>query len=177
MKYLDDYNPSFCLTISTGIKREDLLSILGRVEELPVPQTFDSFAQENYQPGRTGLLNVFEDGEFLVTLENSGFLGVSRQTVNRVAAITGVNHYAALCSSSGKIGFQYVEIQDGMVLVNYAPGLDEIPEILTEFFYDHGSIRRGLIEAIEYRMETKVESGWFEKPTETYAIDYRIDRY
>jgi hypothetical protein len=81
MRFVDDSELSFCLTISTGISRDNMLSILGEVNMLPEPQSFDDFVWEAYQPGKKGLLNVFEDNEFLITLENNGYLGVTRRTI------------------------------------------------------------------------------------------------
>lgn len=179
MRFVDDENLSFCLTISTGIKRDDLLYILGRVEMLPEPKAFDDFVWETHQPGKKGLLNVFEDGDFLVTVENNGFLGVARRTVTKTADIPGISHYAAIYHSSGNAGYQYVETQDGTVVANFDPVLDEAPDAVADFFLGgEGNLatRYAMIDAVEYRMETSVLDEWLTQPTDTYVIDYRTDR-
>ena len=184
MRFTDDDDLSFCLTISTGIKRGELLAILGVVEALPLPQTFNDFAYETHQPGRKGLLNVFEDGAFLITVENNGYLGVTRRTVNKVRDIGGLSHYVSLYYS-GDNGHQYVEIESGDVLANFDPAvIDEIPSFLLgssgpgiEFAGDFArQPRRSMIRSIEYRMMTTVQPAWLEQPTDTYMIDYRTDR-
>jgi len=178
-RFVDDDELSFCLTISTGIKKGELLSILGVVEELEAPQTFDDFAWDTHQPGKKGLLNVFDEGEFLVTLENNGFLGVARRTINKIALISGEVHYVGFYHSAGNAGHQYVEVQDGLVIANFDPLLDEAPEAVTDFFLPEtvqGATRYAMVKACEYRMETTVKQEWLEDPTTTYVIDYRTDR-
>lgn len=178
-RFVDDDDLSFCLTISTGIKKDELLAILGRVEALSVPQTFDDFAWDTHQPGKKGLLNVFEEDEFLVTLENNGFLGVARRTINKVAAMNGLSHYVAFYHSAGNAGYQYVEVQDGLVIANFDPVLDEAPEAVVDFFLggeNQKATRYNMVRAAEYRMETEVKPEWLEQATATYVIDYRTDR-
>ena len=180
MRFVDDDELSFCLTISSGIKLDDLLDILGRVETLPKPQTFDDFAWDTHQPGKKGLLNVFEQGEFLVTLENNGFLGVARRTINKVADLSGEVHYVGFYHSAGNSGHQYVEVQDGLIIANFDPLLDEAPEAVSDFFLPEtvqGATRYAMVKAAEYRMETTVKQEWLEEPTTTYMIDYRTDRH
>jgi len=177
MRFVDDDELSFCLTISAGIKRDDLLGILGRVEQLPASQTFDDFVWETHQPGKKGLLNVFEVDDLLITLENNGFLGVARRTINKAADIPGISHYAAIYHSSGNAGHQYVEVQDGTIVANFDPLLDEAPEAVVDFFPENSNTRRGMIQAIEYRMETKVCPEWLADRADTYIIDYRTDRH
>src|SRR5689334_15656150 len=151
MRFVDDDELSFCLTISTGIKRGELLNILGVVEELEVPQTFDDFAWDTHQPGKRGLLNVFEDGDHLITVENNGFLGVARRTIKKVEGLSGEVHYVSFCHSAGNAGHQYVEVQDGMTIANFDPLLDEAPEAVSDFFTDTKEPRRAMVHAAEYR--------------------------
>jgi len=179
-RFVEDDDLSFCLTISRDIKPDTMLDILGRVEPLPQPQTFDDFVWDTHQPGRNGLLNVFEpeDGLF-VTLENNGYLGVALRTINAVRDLLGVNHYAAIYHSSGNGGYQYVEVQDGTIVANFDPMGDDAPEPLSDFFSrgeDQPAVRYALTKAIEYRMETPVMEEWLTDPTITYLIDYRTDR-
>lgn len=175
MRFVDDDNISFCLTISTGIRKGLMLRILGDELELPHPQRFDDFVWETHQPGKKGLLNLFNEDPFLVTIENNGYLGVTRRTINQVVNIIGVYHYAAIYHSIGN-GYQYVEIQDGMVLADFDPSLDEAPEAVSDFFPEGCNVRKGLIDAIEYRMDTKIKPEWLETPTETHVIDYNTNR-
>lgn len=180
MRFVDDDDLSFCLTISKGIKPDTILDILGRVEPLPLKQTFDDFVWDKHQPGRNGLLNVFEpaDGLF-VTLENNGYKGVTRGVIKRVAEIGGINHYAAIYHSSGNAGYQYVEVEDGTITANFDPMTDEAPAPVADFFLrgdNQKATRYGMIRALEYRMEMTVEPEWLEIPALTYLIDYRTDR-
>ena len=185
MRFVDDDELSFCLTLSTGIKKDELLAILGRVEVLPEPQTFDDFAWDTHQPGKRGLLNVFEQDEFLVTLENNGFMGVAKRTISSIANIYGAVHYVAFYRSSGNAGHQYVEVQDGLIIANFDPLLDEAPEAVSDFFTGAGTDtgdfppkpRRAMVQAAEYRLETTIKPEWLELPTETYVIDYRTNRH
>lgn len=176
MRFVDDDELSFCLTISTGIKRDMLLAILGRVESLPVPQTFDDFAWDTHQPGKKGLLNVFEDGDFLVTIENNGFLGVARRTINKVCDLGRGTHYVAFYHSSGNGGFQYVEVENGEILANFDPLLDEAPDVVVDFFAGTDQPRRAMVLATEHRTATRIKPEWLELATDTYLIDYRADR-
>lgn len=179
MRFVDDDDLSFCLTISAGIKTDVMLDILGRQEALPEPQTFDDFVWDTHQPGRNGLLNVFEEDGFLITVENNGFLGVARRTINKVARLGGINHYVAIYHSSGNGGYQYVEVQDGTIVANFDPVTDEAPPAVADFFHpgdDQTATRYGMIKAVEYRLETSVLQEWLETPTTTYLIDYRTDR-
>lgn len=175
MRFVDDSEMSFCLTISSGIKRDHMLAILGMVDVLPVPQTFDDFVWETHQPGRKGLLNVFEDGELLVTLENNGYLGVTRRTIKQVEQLTGAFHYVSIYHSSGNNGYQYVEVQDGLILANFDPSQDDAPEVVADFFLGgekSEAIRYAMVKAVEYRMETTIKEEWLTDRTTTYLIDY-----
>lgn len=173
MRFTDDDELSLCLTLSTGISRNDLLNLMGRVETLAIPQGFDDFAWETCEPGKIGLLNLFEDGERLVSLENNGFKGVYRRTINDVAGLPGAYHYVAVYHSSGNGHFQYVEIQDGMILANFDPLTDEAPEVVADFFTKGGNSMAEMLKAAEYRMECTILPEWLEKPAETFVIDYR----
>lgn len=172
-----------CLTVSTGIKPEAMLDILGRQEALPEPQVFgDPSWRVHHLPGRSGLLNVFEEGEFLVTLEANGFLGVTRRTINKIRDMGGLSHYAAICHfSAGGGTYQYVEVQDGIIIANFDPQTEEAPESVADFFTigDHPDNNRktmeDMIKAVEYRMEISVREKWLDTPTATYLIDYRTD--
>lgn len=178
MRLTEDQDLSFCLTVSTGIDKDVLLAILGRSEDLPEPQTFDDFPEEAYVPGKKGLLNVFEDNGFLITLENTGYLGATRRTINKVAEVTvrTPGHYVAIYSSFKNFSeCQYVEVQDGMVQANFDPNLDEIPELVAQFFSGQ-PVLSSMVNALEYRLETTVKPEWLESPTTTYVIDYRTDR-
>lgn len=178
MRFVNDLDLSFCLTVSTDIKRDDLLSILGKVEELP-QQSFEDFSREAYLPGKRGLLNVFEDEGFLITLENSGYLGVTYRTVNKIAAIHGKSHYIAIYYSSGDNEHQYVEVRDGKIIANFDPLLDPVPDTLAEFFpmAAGGNTRVYMTTALIYRMKTMIWDDWLKLPTDTYVIDYRTDRH
>lgn len=181
MRFVDDSELSFCLTISSGIQRDHLLAILGMIEVLPVPQIFDDFVWETHQPGKRGLLNVFQDDEedLVITLENNGYLGVTRRTINQVSNLLGAFHYAAIYYSSGNNGFQYVEVQDGMVLANFDPSQDEAPEIVADFFLGGegpSATRYAMVKALEYRLETIVKAEWLDNRTTTYLIDYDTSR-
>lgn len=176
MRFVNDRDLSFCLTISTGVKREDLLNILGKVEELP-KQNFEDFSRESYLPGKNGLLNVFEDDKFLITLENSGYLGVTRRTINKIASIHGASHYTAIYYSSDGNEHQYVEVQDGKIIANFDPLLDPAPATVSGFFAVDGNTRECMVTALAYQMNTTVWADWLRLPTDTFLIDYRTDRH
>jgi hypothetical protein len=171
MRFVDDKGLSLCLTISEGIKRDTLLEILGRVEELPQPHAFDDFPYDSSQVGRKGLLQVFEDDGFLITVENGGLLGVAFRTARAVADLRGEVHYVALRISEDD--YQYVEVQDGEVLANFNPAHDEMPVIVDHLFADRNDTRNWMIQATEWRMKTSIMEEWLEHPTDTYVIEYR----
>ena len=176
MRFVDDDKLSFCLTVSIGIKRDELLRILGVTEELPEPQAFDNFVYDNYPPGKKGLLNVFEEYPFIATVENSGFLGVARRTLNSIAHIPGPTHYVAIYHSGDNAGHHYAEVKNGLVLANFDPLLDEAEDEMVEFFPEIGRVRRGMIDAVEQRSGVKIHPEWLTDKTTTYVIDYRTDR-
>jgi hypothetical protein len=177
MRFVDDDELWFCLTISTGIKRDDLLDILGMVETLSLPHPFDDFVWNPNQSGKRGLLNVFEDGDFLITVENSGLLGVARRSINKVAGRHPAAHYVGIYHDPGSSAHQYVEVDCGVILANFDALLDEAPENVADFFPEIRNTRRGMIQAVERRMGITVQPEWLEKPTGTYVIDYRTERY
>lgn len=185
MRFVDDGELSFCLTISKDIKLDTMLDILGRQEALPELHTFDDFSWDTHQPGRNGLLNVFEHDGFVITVENNGFLGVTRRTIKSIAVLDDISHYAAIYhSAGGSNGYMYCEVQDGTIVANFDPLTDEPPEALIGSSPGPGisaadwprQPRRSMIKAIEYRMETTVLPEWLETPTTTYLIDYRTPR-
>jgi hypothetical protein len=179
MRFVEDKELSFCMTISSGIEREALLDILGWVDLLPQLQTFDDTAWDTKKTaGRTGILNVFEEGDFLITLEKDGYSGVRHSTVLKVAEMMAgkVGHYICLFRVAGQDGYQYyVEVQDGMVLSGFDPETDPIPTVVEEFFQD-GDPMANMIKAAEYRLETVVKPEWLEQPTDTYVIEYKFTR-
>lgn len=179
MRFLRDDELSFCLTVSKEIERDTMLSLLGVVFPLPQPQSFDDFAEETHRVGQRGLINVFEEDDFLITLENSGFMGINSSTTIHTTTVTGEDggHYAAiLYAPLVGAGYRYVEIQDGLVLADFNPLLDEAPESVDKFFPQPSAAAEDLIAALEYRMEVKVRDEWLNQPTETYIIDYRTIR-
>lgn len=180
MRFVEDQELSFCMTVSSGIDRDVMLDILGKVDKLPIPQIFDDFAWDiNKTAGKTGLLNVFEEGDLLITLENRGYLGARHKTLLKVAAAMAgkIGHYVCILRSFGDDGYYYyAEIQDGMVLASFDPENDEIPEVVEEFFPVGGDVRAGMIKALEYRMEVTVKPEWMEQSTDTYIIEYRFRR-
>lgn len=180
MRFVDDNGLSFCMTISSGIDREALLNILGKVDLLPQPQTFDSTAWDTRKTaGKTGVLNVFEDGGSLITLEKGGYSGVRHSTVLKVAEMMAgkVGHYICLFRSAGEDGYHYyVEVQDGMVLSGFDPESDPIPMVVEEFFSAGGNTMANMIRALEYRMDTVVDPEWLERATDTYVIEYKFRR-
>ncbi len=177
MRFVDDSELSFCLTMSIGIDRDSLLAILGMVEVLPVPQTFDDFVWEAHQPGEKGLLNVFQcdEEDLIATLENNGHLGVLLRTAHLVSHLPGVFHYVAIYYSDVSKRCQYVEIQDGTVVANFDPTQDKAPEAVIDFFGPGSDHRSAMIKALEYRMEVEVKPEWLTDRTTTYLIDYNIN--
>jgi len=179
MRFVDDKELSFCMTISSGIEREALLGILGWVDLLPQPQTFDDTAWDTRKTaGKTGILNVFEDGDYTITLEKGGYSGVRHSTIVKVAELMGgkVGHYICLMQTAGEDGYRYyVEVQDGMVLSSFDPETDLIPSVVDGFFKD-GDPMANMIKAAEYRLETTVKPEWLEQPTDTYVIEYKFTR-
>lgn len=176
MRFINDDDLSYCLTVSTGIKRETLLDILGQRGALEKPQTFDDFPKETHQPGKLGLLNVFEESDFLITLENSGYLAATRRTINRIVRLGVPVHYVAIMQHSGTIGRQYVEVQNGEVVANFDPVTEEAPEGFALLFPEDANARRSIIEAVKWRMQLPVNERWLTEPTQTYIIDYRTPR-
>lgn len=172
MRFVDDQDLTFCLTISTGIKRTDLLAILSAVRLLPDPQRFDDFDWKAHKPGQTGLLNVFEVDNHLVTLECNGYLGVTYRVVKMIRSLPGDVHYVATNS-----GDQYVEIKNGEVLANFGIGEDETPEHLARLFSGGVNDRPGVVAAMEHSMGIKVDPEWLVWPTDTYFVDYTVDLY
>jgi len=185
MRYTEQKDLSFCLTVSTGIELHDLLNILGRKDVLSEPQTFDDFIERRNRTRQSSLINVFEEGDFLITVENSGFMGVSTAVMLRMSVITTeLGHYASVYRNSlDGGGYRYVEVQDGMILANFNPLLDEAPPAIDQFFSGPlpgptgpAEMTKAMIEALEYRMEIQVQPKWLEQPTDTYIIDYKTLR-
>jgi len=186
MGFGDDDDLSFCLTISKGIKHDVMLGILGQQQILAKHRSFEDFDWSVYKPGLTGLLNVFEVGDFLVTVESNGFLGVARRTITKVARLGGLSHYVAIQHSSAPGFYQYVEVQDGTIVANFDPASDPSPECVADFFRakDGGqtpTVRAAMVDAVEYRLSApdqpfKVQDKWLTDETVTYSIDYRTDR-
>lgn len=175
MRFIEDKDLSFCLTISRHIPRSDLLRILGRAEPLPEPQAFDDFDRGAYQKGKTGLLNVFEVGDTLITVENSGFLGVAFRTVRRLAQQDKSTRYVSFRYSHGDGDCHYVEIENGTVVANFSPVLDEIPDMFSTLFTEGGNPRQEMVLSAERCMSVKVNSDWLSKKTDTYLINYRAE--
>jgi hypothetical protein len=172
MRFVDDKGLTLCLTISEGIKRDELLDILGRDEQLPEPHKFDDFPWDSNQAGRMGLLNVFEQDGFLITLENGGFLGVTYRVKRAIAELEGEVHYIALRFSEDN--YQYVEVQDGCVLADFDPAREDMPEIVSHLFDENNDPRHWMIQAAEWRLEEfYIKAEWLELPTDTYVIRYR----
>jgi hypothetical protein len=174
MRFMEDHELSFCLTISSGIKRDDLLTILGVTEALSVPLGFEDSNELFRQVGKRGMLSVFEYGDFLVTVENSGYLGVTLRTLKKIAEL-GSGHYVA-CYDSGDTGRQFVEVEDGEIVANFEPMFDSAPDALAVFFSAPTQAREAMIRALEFRMDTTVQDSWLTDKTDTYVIDYRTDR-
>ena len=175
MRFLEDADLSFCLTVSQGIDKDYLLDTLGRVEDLPLPQAFDDFAHERHARGRKGVLNVFQEGDLLITVENNGFSGARRKIAKSVAAaMTGKpGHYACVHRSVGEDGYlYYAEVQDGLLLASFDPFIDDVPEVVEEFFLNGERTLVSLLNILEFRMEMAVNPDWLELPTETCVIDY-----
>lgn len=180
MRFVEDQAMSFCMTVSSGIDKEALLKTIGMVNKLPLPQTFDDVAWDTQRTaGRTGLINVFEDGEFLITLEKGGFAGARHSTILKIAQgmASQVGHFVCILRSTGEDKYNYyAEVQDGMVLASFDPKSDPAPEVVEEFFPEGMDARSGMIKALEYRMETTVNPEWLTLPTDTYVIEYRYRR-
>lgn len=191
MRFLEDKDLSFCLTASRGIDKGYLLHTLGVIDTLVLPQSFDDFVYERHSRGRNGILNVFQEGDLLITLENSGYSGARRRIVRDIAAeMTAartrpggapdkLGHYACLHRSTGDDGYlYYAEVQDGTLLGCFDPAFDEIPEIAREFIVDGGDTLENMIKLFEYRMETTIKPEWLDLQTETHVVDYlaRHDR-
>ena len=182
MSHIEDDGVSFCLTVSRDIDLPTMLMVLGKVEELPEPQMFDDFPEESYIPGEKGLLNVFEEGDFLATLENTGFLGVARRTLLQLVDITKLypGHYVCIYKNVEDNVLRYVEVQDGEILADFDPRWNSIPVIVEDFFPRVGGSANllAMVSALEYRLEPcVVRQEWFEHPTTTYLIDYSNRNY
>lgn len=160
---------TFCLTMSTGIPRHQLLAILSAHQNTVDKQRFTDFDWKAHKPGQTGMLNVFEVDGRLVTLECNGLMGVTYRVVKHVLNLQGDFHYVATNS-----GDQYVEVKNGIELANFGPGLDETPGYLVDFFGGRTS-REGAIAAMESAMGIKTDPAWLVRMTDTYAMDYRVD--
>lgn len=179
MRYVEDGDLSLCMTVSTGVGRDEILKILGAKDQLPEPKSFDDFPKGKYKPGKTGLLNVIGRDNFLVTLENSGFLGVTHGTMHRVATLTvrTLGHFTAVLFAPSGLGYQYVEVEDGLVVANFDPMSDNAPDAVEQFFTNlDEKIPMRMISALAYRMEVPISDGWLSEKTDTYEIDYRVDR-
>lgn len=175
MRFVDDDDLSFCLTISRRIEHDTLLRVLGHMEALPQPQSFDDFALPPHQKGKTGLLNVFEVDGHLVTLENNGFLGVAYRTQRRLTELAGRGRYLSFYYSSGNRDCQYVEVANGLILADFSPLLDEPPSVLSPLFAEGDGPREKMVLAAELRMGVQINPDWLTEKTQTYVIDYRAD--
>ncbi|HEY6019070.1 MAG TPA: hypothetical protein VIY48_03995 [Candidatus Paceibacterota bacterium] len=176
MRFIDDKDLSFCLTMSEGIELGELLSILGSSSRiLPSQQSFNDSSLSNYEPGSFGLINVFEEDGMLITLENNGFAGVGTIAIAQaIEATKSIGHYVAIYRSSvDNREFWYAEVQDGLLLANFNPLLSDAPEAVDRFFSGPGEIAKQMVDAIEYRMEADLKDEWLSRETDTYVVDYR----
>jgi hypothetical protein len=168
---------AWAMAVVTGRDWRDVLrSYGGDPDQEAAMMAFNEAHVSEDDIGRAGLVQVRREGEFVLMIENNGWLGVTQGVPERASAAGG-HLMCAYWSDDGHM--LLIEATDGHVDANFDPVLavnrtdwSEDPDWAREVPWEFGKVQSTMLAVVEWRTGLAFDRAWLDEPTPTYHVSY-----